>query len=169
MTNIYNVLFLCTGNSARSFLAESILNHEGHGKLPAYCAGSHPKRQVHPAALALLGKLSYPTLKLRSKSWDEIAAPDTLPLDFVFAVCDNAAREVCPVWTGQPMTAHWGIEDPAAVEGDSQRDAFWKAWQALKRRINLFLALPLGNIDEVSLQTRLRAIGQTDERPLNAA
>ena len=164
MAKTYNVLFLCTGNSARSILAEAILNKDGEGRFRAYSAGSHPKGQVHPRALALLSDLGFPTEGYRSKSWDEFAAPDAPPLDFVFTVCDNAAGEVCPAWPGQPMTAHWGIEDPAAVEGDGQRQAFRNAFYALQRGIGLFLALPLDSIDEMSLQTRLREIGRTSDQ-----
>lgn len=159
----YHVLFLCTGNSARSILAEAILNKEGAGQFKAYSAGSYPKDQVHPGALRLLGELGLPTEGFRSKSWNEFAAPGAPPLDFVFTVCDNAAGEVCPAWPGQPMTAHWGVEDPAAVEGEGQRQAFREAFFALQRRIGLFLALPLESIDEMSLQTRLREIGRNSD------
>ena len=157
----YTVLFLCTGNSARSILAEAILNRDGAGRFRAHSAGSFPKGQVHPEALKLLDELGYATAGYRSKSWDEFAVDGAPPLDFVFTVCDNAAGETCPVWPGQPMTAHWGIEDPAAVEGDGQRQAFRNAYHALQRRIGLFLALPLDSIDELSLQTRLREIGRS--------
>ena len=160
----YNALFLCTGNSARSILAEAILGREGEGRFRAYSAGSYPKGEVHPAAIALLEELSIPTDGLRSKSWDEFAKPGAPQLDFVFTVCDNAAGETCPIWPGQPMTAHWGIEDPAAVEGEGQRQAFWVAYQAMQRRIQLFLALPVDSIDELSLTRRLRDIGQTDDQ-----
>ena len=160
----YNVLFLCTGNSARSILAEVILNREGAGRFHAYSAGSYPKGAVHPAALGLLNELDLPTEGLRSKSWDEFAKPGAPPLDFVFTVCGNAAGEVCPTWPGQPMTAHWGIEDPASVEGDGQERAFWQAYQALQRRIQLFLALPIDDIDEMSLQNKLRDIGKTADQ-----
>ena len=161
MTKTYNVLFLCTGNSARSILAEAILNKEGAGRFRAYSAGSFPMGQVHPQALRLLADLDFPTEGYRSKSWDEFATPGAPPLDFVFTVCDNAAGETCPVWPGQPMTAHWGIEDPAALEGDRQAQAFRNAYHALQRRIGLFLSLPLDSIDELSLQTKLREIGRT--------
>ena len=164
----YNVLFLCTGNSARSILAETILNREGKGRFKAYSAGSYPKGEVHPAALDLLRELSIPTDGLRSKSWDEFAVKSAPQLDFVFTVCDNAAGETCPIWPGQPMTAHWGIEDPAAVEGEGQRQAFWNAYQAMQRRIQLFLALPLGSIDELSLTNRLRDIGANADQPTHA-
>ncbi len=168
----YNVLFLCTGNSARSILAESIINKLGKGKFRGFSAGSHPKGQVHPMALALLQKLDYPTDNLRSKSWDEFAAPHNLHLDFVFTVCDNAAGEVCPHWPGQPMTAHWGIPDPAAVEGaDVEKSlAFREAFRSMETRIKLFLSLPLASIDRMRLKERLDAIGRapnarTDDAP----
>ena len=166
----YNVLFLCTGNSVRSILAEAILNREGRGQFKAYSAGSHPKGQVHPMAIETLEEMGFVTEGYRSKPWDEFAAEGAPELDFVFTVCDNAAGEVCPVWPGQPMTAHWGIEDPAAVEGDDehQRRAFRNAFYSLQRRIGLFLALPLESIDELSLQTRLRDIGKTADQPQNA-
>ena len=162
--SVYNVLFLCTGNSARSILAEAILNQQGAGRFRAFSAGSYPKGEVHPAAVSLLEELDYDTAEFRSKSWDEFAGPDAPPLDFVFTVCDNAAGEVCPVWPGQPMTAHWGIEDPAAVDGAGQEQAFWNAYQQLQRRILLFLALPLEDIDELSLQNRLKDIGETADQ-----
>ena len=162
MSRTYNVLFLCTGNSARSILAEAILNKAGAGRFRAYSAGSFPKGQVHPAAVSLLRELGYSTDDLRSKSWDEFAAAEAPQLDFIFTVCDNAAGEVCPVWPGTPITAHWGIEDPAAVEGEGQQRAFWAAYQALKRRIELFLALPLESVDQMTLANRLREIGKTD-------
>jgi arsenate reductase len=161
MSAPYNILFLCTGNSARSILAEAILNKGGEGRFKAFSAGSLPRGAVHPEALRLLGELGFATDGCRSKSWDEFATEDAPKLDFVFTVCDNAAGEVCPVWPGQPMTAHWGIEDPAAVAGEGQRQAFRNAFHALQRRIGLFLALPLESIDELSLQTRLREIGRT--------
>jgi protein-tyrosine-phosphatase len=159
----YNVLFLCTGNSARSIVAEAILNREGRGKFRAYSAGSHPKGEVHPMALKTLDEMGFATEGYRAKPWDEFAAEGAPELDFVFTVCDNAAGEVCPAWPGQPMTAHWGIEDPAAVEGDEEqrRRAFRNAFFSLQRRIGLFLALPLESIDELSLQSRLRDIGKT--------
>jgi protein-tyrosine-phosphatase len=158
----YNVLFLCTGNSARSILAEAILNKEGAGRFHAFSAGSFPKDEVHPAALRLLEKLGYPTDGFRSKSWDEFAADGGPPLDFIFTVCDNAAGEVCPIWPGKPITAHWGIKDPAAIEGAEQERAFSNAYQALRRRIELFLALPLESIDKMSLPNRLREIGRAE-------
>jgi arsenate reductase (thioredoxin) len=164
----YNVLFLCTGNSARSILAEAILNKEGKGRFHGFSAGSYPKGEVHPEALRLLEELGYPTEGYRSKSWDEFAAPGAPDLNFVFTVCDNAAGEICPAWPGQPMTAHWGIEDPAAVEGDGQGQAFRNAFFALQRRIQLFLALPLESIDELSLQSRLGDIGKTADAKQDA-
>lgn len=160
----YNVLFLCTGNSARSILAEAILSRQGMGRFRAFSAGSYPKGAVHPAAIALLKELDFEAHGFRSKSWDEFSGPDAPRLDFVFTVCDNAAGEVCPVWLGQPMTAHWGIEDPAAVEGEGQEQAFWNAYQQLRRRIELFLSLPIEDIDELSLQNRLREIGRTGDK-----
>lgn len=162
MSKTYNVLFLCTGNSARSILAEAILNKEGGGRFRAFSAGSFPKGQVHPAALNLLRELGYPTEGFRSKSWDEFATAGAPQLDFIFTVCDNAAGEVCPVWPGKPVTAHWGVEDPAAVDGEGQRQAFWNAYQALKRRIELFLALPLESIDQMTLANRLHEIGKAE-------
>lgn len=167
MSRTYNVLFLCTGNSARSILAEAILNKEGAGRFRAFSAGSYPKGDVHPAALKLLGELGFATDGYRSKSLDEFAAEGAPPLDFIFTVCANAAGEVCPIWPGQPITAHWGIEDPAAVEDEGQPQAFRNAFFALQRRIGLFLALPFESIDELSLQTRLREIGRTGDQ--NAA
>ena len=156
----YNVLFLCTGNSARSILAEAVLNREGKGRFRAFSAGSYPKGEVHPAALAQLAELGIPTEGYRSKSWDEFAADGAPKLDFVFTVCDNAAGETCPIWPGQPMTAHWGIEDPAAVEGEGQARAFHYAYLAMQRRIRLFLSLPLDSIDAMSLQRKIKDIGQ---------
>ena len=161
---VYNVLFLCTGNSARSILAEAILERQGMGRFRAYSAGSYPKGAVHPAALSLLKDLDYATDGFRSKSWDEFAVAEAPRLDFVFTVCDNAAGEACPAWPGQPMTAHWGVEDPAAVEGEGQEQAFWNAYNQLRRRIELFLALPIEDIDELSLRNRLRDIGKTADR-----
>ena len=160
MSKVYNVLFLCTGNSARSILAEAILNKEGDGRFRAFSAGSFPKGKVHPASLKLLGRLGYPTDGFRSKSWDEFATEGAPPLDFIFTVCDDAAGETCPVWPGHPMTAHWGIEDPAAVQGEGQDRAFRNAYHALQRRIGLFLSLPLESIDQMSLQSKLREIGR---------
>jgi arsenate reductase (thioredoxin) len=159
---IYNVLFLCTGNSARSILAESLLNHWGHGRFRAFSAGSFPKGQVHPMAVELLKRTNLPTENLRSKSWDEFAASGAPELDFIFTVCDKAAGEVCPVWPGKPMTAHWGIADPAAVEGTGadQGSAFRKAFRELETRIKLFANLPIASLDQIKLQERLRAIGK---------
>jgi protein-tyrosine-phosphatase len=159
----YNVLFLCTGNSARSILGEALLNALGKGRLRGYSAGSHPAGRVNPFALELLAKNHYPTEGLRSKNWDEFAAPGAPPLDFVFTVCDNAAGEACPVWPGQPVTAHWGIADPAAVEGtdEDKRRAFLEAFVVLRRRIELFANLPVGKLDKLALQTRLREIGKS--------
>ncbi len=160
--SIYNVLFLCTGNSARSILAESILNREGQGRFKAFSAGSQPKGHVHPFALELLRKLNHPTAGLRSKSWNEFAAAGAPHLDFVFTVCDNAAAEVCPVWPGQPMTAHWGVPDPAAAEGtEAERHlAFAEAYRMLHNRISIFVSLPIAAIDRLSLQKRLEEIGR---------
>jgi arsenate reductase len=158
----YNVLFLCTGNSARSILAESLLTRWGHGRFHAFSAGSFPKGQVHPRALELLKRMNLPSEGFRSKSWDEFAAPGAPPLDFIFTVCDNAAGEVCPVWPGKPMTAHWGIADPAAVEGsDADKTfAFRKALRELETRIKLFAALPIASLDQMTLREKLLAIGQ---------
>jgi arsenate reductase len=160
---IYNVLFLCTGNSARSILAESLLNHWGRGKFHGFSAGSFPKGQVHPMAVELLQRMNLPALSLRSKSWDEFAAPGAPPIDFIFTVCDNAAGEVCPVWPGKPMTAHWGIADPAAVVGtDAEKAfAFRKALHELEARIKLFTSLPIESLDRMALQVRLREIGKS--------
>lgn len=158
---VYNVLFLCTGNSARSILAEALLENKGEGHFRAHSAGSYPRGEVHPFALATLETLGYQTEGYRSKSWDEFAVEDAPKLDFVFTVCDDAAGETCPVWPGQPMTAHWGIPDPAAVEGSEaeRRIAFNEALKMLRTRIDLFLALPLASIDRLSLQNRLDDIG----------
>lgn len=158
----YNVLFLCTGNSARSILAEALLNQRGHGQFRAFSAGSHPAGRVNPFALELLTASKFPTEDLRSKNWDEFAQAGAPELDFVFTVCDNAAGEVCPVWPGQPMTAHWGIPDPAAVTGtDAQkRAAFLDAFSTLERRISLFISLPLQSLDRLSLSQKVRDIGQ---------
>jgi arsenate reductase len=158
----YNVLFLCTGNSARSILAEAIANRVRPGVIRGFSAGSHPKGAVHPIALELLRHLNFPTDELRSKSWDEFAARGAPRLDFVFTVCDNAAAEVCPVWPGQPMSAHWGLPDPAAVEGDEPHKwlAFRQAFNALERRIGIFASLPLASLDRLRLQERLDAIGK---------
>jgi arsenate reductase len=156
----YNVLFLCTGNSARSILAEALLNKAGRGRFHAFSAGSFPKGAVHPSALALIEALGLPTTGLRSKSWDEFAKPDAPQLDFVITVCDNAAGEVCPVWPGMPVTAHWGIPDPAAATGSDAEiaAAFALAARQMRARIDLFLSLPLASIDRMTTQTRLREI-----------
>ena len=161
--SVYNVLFLCTGNSARSILAESLLNNLGKGRFHAFSAGSHPAGQVNPFALALLEKNRFPTGELRSKPWDEFARPDSPRLDFVITVCDKAAGEVCPVWPGQPMTAHWGIPDPAAVEGsdDAKHHAFVEAMSQLQRRISMFVSLPFASLDGLKLQQAVRDIGKT--------
>lgn len=161
---VYNVLLLCTGNSARSILAESILRKDGNGRFRAFSAGSQPKGDVHPIALCVLESMNYPTDGLRSKTWEEFAVPDAPVMDFVFTVCDNAAGESCPIWPGQPMTAHWGIEDPAAIEGsDIQREtAFVSAFRFMKNRIAAFTALPLGSIDAMALGTKLRDIGNSE-------
>ena len=160
---IYNVLFLCTGNSARSILAESLINHWGRGRFRGLSAGSHPKGAVHPIALELLKQMKLPTDGLRSKSWDEFAVPGAPALDFVFTVCDNAAGEVCPYWPGQPVTAHWGVPDPAAVEGPERAQwvAFRDAFKALETRVRLFTSLPLDSIDRMKLKERLDVIGRT--------
>lgn len=158
----YNVLFLCTGNSARSILAEALLNRDGGDRFRAYSAGSFPKGEVHPMSLDLLSSLGFDTNGLRSKSWDEFAQPGAPEIDFIFTVCDDANGEVCPVWPGHPMTAHWGIEDPAAVTGPGQRDAFLKAMTYLRQRISLFLALPIESIDKLALRQKLRDIGRVD-------
>lgn len=162
---VYNVLFLCTGNSARSILAESLLNHIGKGRFRAFSAGSHPNGTINPYVREMIERQSLPTEHLRSKSWDEFAVAGAAPLDFVFTVCDNAAGEVCPYWPGQPMTAHWGVEDPAAVTGedDIKRAAVMKAFIQLKRRIELFLALPMNKLDNMSLQKSLDDIGQQND------
>jgi len=159
----FNVLFLCTGNSARSILSEALLNRRAPGQFRAFSAGSHPAGRVNPYALALLQRTGYSTDGLRSKSWDEFAAPGAPELDFVFTVCDNAAGEVCPMWPGQPITAHWGIPDPAAVEGtdEQKRRAFDDAFRVLERRISLFLSLPIRSLAQLVLQERLSEIGRS--------
>ncbi len=158
----YNVLFLCTGNSARSILAEAILNFKGRPNFTAYSAGSFPKGTVHPMALKQLENSRLPTAGLRSKSWDEFAAPGAPKLDFVFTVCDNAARETCPIWPGQPITAHWGVPDPAAVEGTPAEieRAFRDAFVILDRRINLFLALPIASLEKLAIKNEVDRIGR---------
>lgn len=159
----FNVLFLCTGNSARSIIAEAIISRVGASKFKGYSAGSMPKGQVHPLAINLLNKLNYDTTALRSKSWEEFSTPDALKMDFVFTVCDNAANEVCPFWSGQPMTAHWGVPDPAAAEGNEiQRAlAFADTYRMLNNRISIFTSLPLKSLDSLSLQRHLDDIGRT--------
>ncbi len=165
---IYNVLFLCTGNSARSIMGEAIMNQLGEGRFKAYSAGSHPKGAVHPMALSVLNGLGFDTAGMRSKSWDEFALPDAPVFDFIFTVCDDAAGETCPVWIGHPMTAHWGIEDPAAVEGEGQRAAFQQALRYLTRRIELFLILPHASIDAMSMRHKLKEIGQSQGASVKA-
>ena len=165
----FNVLFLCTGNSARSILAESLINHWGRGKFVGFSAGSSPKGKVHPIALETAAThMKLPTEGMRSKSWDEFAQPGAPSLDFVFTVCDNAAGEMCPVWPGQPMTAHWGVEDPAAVEGSETEQwlAFRKAFHELESRIKIFTSLPIRSLDRMKLQQRLHEIGEL--RPTDA-
>jgi protein-tyrosine-phosphatase len=159
----YNVLFLCTGNSARSIIAEAILNREGRGHFRAFSAGSHPKGQVHPYTLDLLRQMHFEVSQFRSKSWNEFAKPDAPKLDFVFTVCDDAANEPCPYWPGQPMTAHWGLPDPAVATGTEAeiRLAFADTYRMLNNRISIFVSLPLSKIDKLSLQKRLDAIGKT--------
>ncbi|MCT7373946.1 arsenate reductase ArsC [Chelativorans salis] len=160
--HIFNVLFLCTGNSARSIIAEAILNRTGVGRFKAFSAGSQPKGEVHPFALALLKTANHDISFARSKSWEEFAKPDAPRMDFVFTVCDNAAAEACPVWPGQPMTAHWGVPDPAAVEGtDAEKHyAFADAYRMLNNRISIFTSLPLKSLDRLALQKRLDDIGR---------
>src|ERR1700745_1909730 len=161
----YNVLFLCTGNSARSILAEAILNFKGRPTFTAYSAGSHPTGKVRPEALSVLKHAHLPTDGLHSKSWDEFARPGAPHLDFVFTVCDNAAKETCPLWPGQPMTAHWGVPDPAAVAGTSEQieRAFRDAFMILERRISLFLCLPLSSLDKLAIKKEIDRIGQASE------
>lgn len=161
MSDPFNVLFLCTGNSARSILGEAILNRLAPGRFRAYSAGSHPRGAVNPNAIALLDRLGYPTQDLRSKSWDEFATPGAPKMDFIFTVCDDAAGEMCPVWPGQPVTAHWGLPDPAAVTGDEKAvlAAFRDAYVTLQRRIELFAALPLSGLDRLAIKRRLDDIG----------
>ena len=171
---VFNVLFLCTGNSARSIMAEAVLNREGRGKFRAFSAGSHPKGKVHPYALDLLRKLNFDVSGVRSKSWSEFARADAPKLDFVFTVCDNAAAETCPVWPGQPMTAHWGIPDPAAATGNEAevRLAFADAFRMLNNRISIFISLPIRSLDKLALQRQLDSIGRTrdaGETPATAA
>ncbi len=165
MTRVPNVLFLCTGNSARSILAEAILKREGLGRFNAFSAGSQPKPEPHPFAIDLLKKHNHDTSFARSKSWDEFAGAGAPEMDFVFTVCDNAANEVCPIWPGQPMTAHWGVPDPAAVEGSDaeRRLAFADAYRMLSNRISIFINLPLASLDRLALQKHLDKIGATKD------
>jgi len=159
----FNVLFLCTGNSARSIMAEAIINRLGNGKFKGFSAGSHPRGSVHPYTLDLLMQLNYPIGNVRSKSWNEFSGTDAPPMDFVFMVCDKAARELCPVWLGQPMTAQWGVPDPAVAEGtEAERHlVFAEAYRLLNNRISIFVSLPLRSLDKLSLQRRLDDIGKT--------
>jgi arsenate reductase (thioredoxin) len=158
---VYNVLFLCTSNSARSILAEALMNRWGQGKFRAFSAGSHPSGAVNPHALALLQKVAIPADQLRSKSWDEFAVRDAPRMDFIFTVCDNAAGEACPYWPGHPITAHWGVPDPAAIEGQSaeKEKAFWSAFRTLEARIKLFACLPIGKLEGMTLRQHLAEIG----------
>lgn len=163
MTNdAYNVLFLCTANSARSVIAEAIMNRVGQGRFKAYSAGSTPKGEVHPGTLLLLKTLNYDISFAKSKSWDDFAVPDAPQMDFVFTVCDNAANEICPVWPGQPMSAHWGVPDPASVKGSEaeMQLAFSDTYRMLNNRISIFTSLPLASMDKLSLQTKLNSIGK---------
>jgi arsenate reductase (thioredoxin) len=164
---VFNVLFLCTHNSARSILAESILNRLGWGKFRAFSAGSHPKGQINPHAIALLKRLDYDVSGLRSKSWDEFAAEGAPTMDFVFTVCDDAANEVCPVWPGQPLTAHWGLADPSGIEGtDIEKHlAFSQTYRMLAQRIGVFVSLPVGSLERVALKRKLNEIGRMSEVP----
>jgi arsenate reductase (thioredoxin) len=168
---VFNVLFLCTGNSARSIMAEAILGREGPRNFRAFSAGSHPKGHIHPYALDLLRKLNFDVSKLRSKSWDEFTGPGAPELDFAFTLCDDAAAEACPVWPGQPMTAHWGLPDPAAAEGNEaeRRLAFADALRMLTNRISIFVNLPINSLDKLSLQKRLDAIGKSRDAGRNPA
>jgi protein-tyrosine-phosphatase len=161
-----HVLFLCTHNSARSVLAEVLLNQMGRGRFRAYSAGSHPSGRINPFALELLERNRLPTAELRSKSWDEFARPGAPSLDFVFTVCDQAAGEACPIWPGQPMTAHWGIEDPAAVQGtdEEKRKAFFRAYNQLQNRLSIFVSLPLDKLDRLALKHKLDEIGRLREK-----
>ena len=162
MQGRYNVLFLCTGNSARSIVAEAIMNHKGRPNFTAYSAGSYPAGHVHPQALKMIETAKLPTAGLRSKSWDEFAKPGAPELHFVFTVCDDAAKEVCPIWPGQPMTAHWGVPDPAAAVGSEEQieRAFRDAYMILERRISLLLCLPLGSLDKLAIQKEIDGIGK---------
>ena len=166
-----NVLFLCTGNSARSIIAEAILNREGMGRFKAFSAGSQPKGEVHPYAIQLLKKMNHDVSGMRSKSWDEFAGPGAPEMDFVFTVCDNAAGETCPLWPGQPMTAHWGVPDPAAVEGTEAEKhfAFADTYRMMSNRISIFVNLPMQSLDRLTLQKRLDTIGATDDADAKGA
>lgn len=160
---VFNVLILCTGNSARSIMAEALFNILGNGRFKAYSAGSHPTGKVNPFAIEEARKIGYPTEGLRSKSWDEFAAPDAPQMDFVITVCDNAAGEICPVWPGQPISAHWGFEDPAAAQGtdEEKRDAFRKIFHQIRNRVSLFTSLPLTNLERLAIKREMDVIGQT--------
>jgi arsenate reductase (thioredoxin) len=162
MATHYNVLFLCTGNSARSIMAEAVMNRKGFPTFTAYSAGSHPKGSVHPAAIRQIELAKLSTTGLRSKDWNEFAKPDAPKMDFVFTVCDNAAKEVCPVWPGQPMTAHWGVPDPAAMHGTPEQveHAFRDAFVMLDRRISLFLSLPISSLDKLAIKKEIDRIGR---------
>jgi len=166
---IYNVLFLCTGNSARSILGEALGNALGKGRFRGFSAGSFPKGQMHPMALNVLRGMGFETEGLRSKSWSEFSTPDAPQMDFIFTVCDNAANETCPVWPGHPVTAHWGLEDPASVEEQGQHEAFLETLRQLRRRLELFFALPLKSIDAMSLTRKLQAIGDEQKQAEAAA
>lgn len=168
MNKIYNVLFLCTGNSARSIIGEALMNKLGEGRFCAYSAGSFPKGKVHPMALKLLEELHYSTDDLRSKSWDEFTQPGAPTMDFIFTVCDNAAEEQCPIWPGHPITAHWGIEDPAAADVGRQQQAFNNALTFLRTRIMLFLSLPLESIDDIAARQEMHRIGKMTGAPNRA-
>ena len=159
---VHNVLFLCTGNSARSIFGEAVMNKLGKGRFKAWSAGSFPKGEVHPMALSVLNGMGFDITGMRSKSWNEFSEPGAPKFDFIFTVCDNAAGETCPVWIGHPMTAHWGIEDPAAIEGEGQREAFMQALRYLTNRISLFLTLPIGSIDTMSMKQKLTEIGKSE-------
>lgn len=159
---VYNVLFLCTGNSARSILGEAVMNKLGKGRFKAWSAGSFPKGEIHPMALSVLDGMGFDITGMRSKSWDEFSQPEAPKFDFIFTVCDNAAGETCPVWIGHPMTAHWGIEDPAAIEGEGQREAFMQALRYLTNRISLFLTLPMESIDAMAMKQKLAEIGRSE-------
>jgi len=163
---MYNVLFLCTGNSARSIMAEAVLNREGIGKFKAFSAGSHPRGAVHPYASDLLARLNYDVTEFRSKSWDEFAVPDAPVMDFVFTVCDQAASEVCPLWPGQPMSAHWGLPDPVQAAGNEieQRLAFSEAYRMLRNRLSIFVSLPIGSLNSLALQKNLDDIGLNTDK-----